>query len=278
MLLTERSLGANAEPTLDDLREAMIAVYGSDYGIHNVTSISRFTDAARQAAAYRKGRVLLAGDAAHIHPPDGGQGLQTGVQDAVNLGWKLAQVVKGISPDSLLETYHAERHPVAARVLRRSLAAVALRREDDRTRALRDTMAELLALDEPRRILAADLSGLAIRYDLGPGHPLLGRRMPDLELATANGPARVFALLRDARPTLLNLGERDGMDIGPWDDRVQLVHADYHDAIELPAIGEVQVPAAMLIRPDGYVAWVGESGVQGLDEALTNWFGPPNQI
>ena len=142
----------------------------------------------RQAAAYRDRRVLLAGDAAHVHSPDGGQGLNTGVQDAVNLGWKLAQVVKQTSPDSLLDTYHDERHPVAARVLRTTMAAVALRRPDERTTALRETVAELLSADEPRRRFAAMMSGLDIQYDLGEGHPLLGRRMPDLDLVTANGP------------------------------------------------------------------------------------------
>ena len=217
--------------------------------------------------------MLIAGDAAHIHPPDGGQGLQTGVQDAVNLGWKLAQVVKGISPESLLDTYHAERHPVAARVLRNTMAAVALRREDDRTKALRDTMAELLGMDEPRKRFAAMMSGLDIHYDLGEGHPLLGRRMPDLDLVTANGPLRVFTLLHDARPVLLNLGEPGAFDITPWADRVKLVHAKYDGPWELPALGAVTAPTAVLIRPDGYVAWVGDP--PGLADALTTWFGPP---
>ncbi|MPZ39660.1 MAG: hypothetical protein GEU95_16700, partial [Rhizobiales bacterium] len=188
VMVTERQVGQTAQPTLDDLRAALITVYGTDYGIHSPTSISRFTDAARQAASYRKGRVLLAGDAAHIHPPDGGQGLQTGVQDAVNLGWKLAQVVKGTSPESLLDTYHAERHPIGVRVLRNTMASIVLRREDERTKALRDTIAELLGMDEPRRRFAAMMSGLDIHYDLGEGHPLLGRRMPDLDLVTENGP------------------------------------------------------------------------------------------
>jgi 2-polyprenyl-6-methoxyphenol hydroxylase-like FAD-dependent oxidoreductase len=184
VMVTEEHVGATAEPTLRDLSEAMIAVYGTDYGVHRPTSISRFTDATRQAAAYRKGRVLLAGDAAHIHAPDGGQGLNIGVQDAVNLGWKLAQVVTGTSPERLLDTYHDERHPVAARLLRITMASVALRREDDRTTALRDTVAELLGMDEPRKRFAGMLSGLDIDYELGEGHPLLGRRMPDLDLVT----------------------------------------------------------------------------------------------
>ena len=230
----------------------------------------------RQAAAYRDGRVLLAGDAAHVHAPDGGQGLNTGVQDAVNLGWKLAQVVNRTSPESLLDTYHAERHPVAARVLRTTMAYVALRRPDERTQALRDTIAELLRADEARRRFAAMMFGLDIHYDLGEGHPLLGRRMPDLDLVTANGPLRVFTLLHDARPVLLNLGEPGGFDIGPWVDRVRLIDADYGGAWELPALGAVTAPTAVLIRPDGHVAWVGEAVAHpGLPDALTTWFGSP---
>jgi 3-(3-hydroxy-phenyl)propionate hydroxylase len=275
VLVTERQVGATGEPTLRDLSEALIAVYGTDYGVHSPTSISRFTDMTRQAASYRKGRVLLAGDAAHVHPPDGGQGLQTGVQDAMNLGWKLAQVVKGISPDSLLDTYHAERHPVAARVLRNAMASVALRREDERTKALRDTMSELLGMDEPRKRFAAMLSGLDIRYDLGEGHPLLGRRMPDLDLVTANGPLRVFTLLHEARPVLLNLGEPGGFDITPWADRVQSIDAKYIGVWELPAVGAVPAPTTVLIRPDGYVAWMGDRIDTGLTDALATWFGPP---
>jgi 2-polyprenyl-6-methoxyphenol hydroxylase-like FAD-dependent oxidoreductase len=275
VLVTERHVGQTAEPTLSDLSAALITVYGTDYGIHSPTSISRFTDAARQAASYRERRVLIAGDAAHVHPPDGGQGLQTGVQDAINLGWKLAQVVKGASPESLLDTYHAERHPIGARVLRNTMASIVLRREDERTKALRDTIAELLGMDEPRRRYAADMSGLGIHYDLGEGHPLLGRRMPDLDLVSDNGPLRVFALLHNARPLLLNLGEPGDLDITPWADRVQLVDATYDGVWELPALGAVTAPDAVLIRPDGYVAWVGELGSIGLSDALTRWFGPP---
>ena len=275
VLVTEQHVGATTEPTLRDLSEALIAVYGTDYGIHSPTSISRFTDMTRQAVAYRRGRLLLAGDAAHVHPPDGGQGLQTGVQDAVNLGWKLAQVVKGTSPESLLDTYHAERHPVAARVLRNTMASIVLRREDERTKALRDTMSELLAMDEPRRRFAAMVSGLDIHYDLGEGHPLLGRRVPDLDLVTDKGTVRVFSLLHDARPVLLNFGGPGGVDITPWVDRVQLVDAKYVGTWELPALGVVAAPTAVLIRPDGYVAWVGDLTRLGLANALTTWFGPP---
>jgi 2-polyprenyl-6-methoxyphenol hydroxylase-like FAD-dependent oxidoreductase len=276
VMVTEEHVGPTTEPTLRDLSEALIAVYGTDYGIHGPTWISRFTDMTRQAAAYRDSRILLAGDAAHVHAPDGGQGLQTGVQDAVNLGWKLAQVVSRTSPEDLLDTYHAERHPVAARVLRNTMANVALRRPDDRVKALGDAMSELLGVDESRKRFGAMMSGLDIHYDLGEGHPLLGRRMPDLDLVTVNGPLRVFTLLHDARPVLLNLGEPGGFDIAPWADRVQLIDAEYVGTWELPALGEVAAPSAVLIRPDGYVAWVGDltEGL-GLVDALTTWFGPP---
>jgi 2-polyprenyl-6-methoxyphenol hydroxylase-like FAD-dependent oxidoreductase len=275
LTLTERDCGRTSEPTLRDLREALIAVYGTDYGLHTATWISRFTDATRQAASYRKGRVLLAGDAAHVHYPVGGHGLNVGVQDAVNLGWKLAQVVNGTSPESLLDTYHAERHPVAARVLQTTMAQTALLRPDDRLEALREIVSELLSMDEPRKRIAAAMSGLDIHYDLGEGHPLLGRRMPDLDLTTADGGLRVFALLHDARPLLLNLGEPGRLDIAPWADRVQLTDADYAGAWELPVFGEVAAPAAVLIRPDGHVAWVGDGGDEGLPDALTSWFGAP---
>ncbi|MEY9142088.1 3-(3-hydroxy-phenyl)propionate hydroxylase [Bradyrhizobium elkanii] len=274
VLVTEHQVGATAEPTLHDLSEALIAVYGTDYGVHSPVSLSRFTDMTRQAAAYRKGRVLLVGDAAHVHPPDGGQGLQTGVQDAVNLGWKLAQVIKGTSPESLLDTYHAERHPVAARVLRNTMASVALRREDERTKALRDTMSEILAMEEPRKRFAGMMSGLDIRYDLGEGHPLLGRRMPDLDLVTAHGSLRVFTLLHEARPLLLNVGSRDEIDIAPWADRVRSVGARFDGTLELPVLGAVPEPEAVLVRPDGYVAWAGDPTTSGLTDALTAWFGP----
>jgi 2-polyprenyl-6-methoxyphenol hydroxylase-like FAD-dependent oxidoreductase len=275
VMVTEKRVGSTGEPTLRDLSEALRVVYGTDYGVHSPTMISRFTDMTRQAAVYRDRRVLLAGDAAHVHAPDGGQGLNIGVQDAANLGWKLAQVVNRTSPESLLDSYHAERHPVAARVLRNTMAAVALRRPDERTKAAREIVAELLEMDEPRRRFAAMMSGLDIHYDLGEGHPLLGRRMPDLDLATPNGPLRVFTLLHKARPVLLNLGEPGGFDITPWADRVQLFDAAYAGVWELPVLGTVTAPTAVLIRPDGYVAWVGDPIQVGLVDALTTWFGPP---
>jgi 2-polyprenyl-6-methoxyphenol hydroxylase-like FAD-dependent oxidoreductase len=275
VMVTEEHVGRTSEPTLRDLSEALISVYGTDYGIHSPTFISRFTDVTRQAAAYRDRRVLLAGDAAHVHSPVGGQGLNTGVQDAVNLGWKLAQVVHQTAPESLLDTYHAERHPVAARVLRNTMAQTALMRADDRIEALRDTVSELLSMDEPRKRFAAMMSGLDIHYDLGEGHPLLGRRMPDLDLVTTSGPLRVFTLLHAARPVLLNLGEPGTFDITPWADRVQSIDAKYDGPWELPAIGVVTAPTAVLIRPDGYVAWVGDLTQLGLADVLTTWFGPP---
>ncbi|MBX3229198.1 MAG: FAD-dependent monooxygenase [Labilithrix sp.] len=271
VVLVEQQVGNSDEPALEDLRAALIAVYGTDFGARNPTWLSRFTDMARQAASYRDRRVLLAGDAAHVHAPAGGQGLNIGVQDAVNLGWKLAQVVKGTSPEGLLDTYQAERHPIAARVLRLTMAQTALGRGDDRTEALREDVTELLKMDEPRKRYAGIMSGLDVRYDLGEGHPLLGRRMPDLDL----GARRVYSLLHEARPVLLDLGAR--LDVAPWADRVRLVEASYAGAWELPVLGAVPPPTAVLIRPDGYVAWVGEGTDAGLHDALTKWFGAPSQ-
>jgi 2-polyprenyl-6-methoxyphenol hydroxylase-like FAD-dependent oxidoreductase len=275
VMVTEQQPGPSSEPTLRELSEALVTVYGTDFGVHDPTWISRFTDMTRQAAAYRAGRVLLAGDSAHVHYPAGGQGLSLGVQDAVNLGWKLAQVVNGISPESLLDTYQDERHPVAARALRYTMAQTALQRQDERTKALVDVVSELAIMDEPRKRLAGIISGLDIHYDLGEEHPLLGRRMPDLDLVTPDGPLRVFELLHDARPVLLNLGEAGGFDIGSWADRVRLIDAEYDGPWELPVLGAATAPVAVLIRPDGYVAWVGDGTDTGLREALTTWFGTP---
>jgi 3-(3-hydroxy-phenyl)propionate hydroxylase len=273
VVLREQQVEHAREPTLADLRDALAVAYGTDFGAHSPIWISRFTDMTRQAASYRRGRVLLAGDAAHVHPPQGGQGLNIGVQDAVNLGWKLGQVVNKTSPDGLLDTYHAERHPVGARVLRYTKAQVALSSPGDRHQALRDTMTELLSMDEPRRRTAGMLSGLDVHYDLGEGHPLLGRRMPDLDLETAGVPTRVFTLLHDARPVLLNLGEPGSFDIAPWANRVQFVEAAHDGVWELPVIGQVAAPPAVLIRPDGHVAWVGDLGDPALPRALTTWCG-----
>lgn len=275
IVLVEAEVEHPEEPTLEDLRTALVRAYGTDFGVHSPTWISRFTDVTRQAASYRQGRVLLAGDAAHVHPPQGGQGLNLGVQDAVNLGWKLALVVRGSAPESLLDTYHAERHPVGARVLRSTMAQNAAITPDDRHDALRAELSTLLVLDEPRRRLAGMLSGLDIRYDLGDGHPLVGRRMPDLDLQTADGPTRLFTLLHDARAVLLDLGGGGGVDVSPWADRVVLVGATHDGRWELPVIGEVAAPAAVLIRPDGYVAWAGGLTDRDLAAALGSWFGAP---
>jgi 2-polyprenyl-6-methoxyphenol hydroxylase-like FAD-dependent oxidoreductase len=272
--LIEPDVNRTDEPTMEDLRAALIRVDGTDHGAHSPRFISRFTDMTRQAVAYRSGRVLVAGDAAHVHAPIGGQGLNIGVQDSVNLGWKLAQVVKGTSPVSLLDTYHAERHPVGERVLQNTMAQRALGATDERTGALRDFLAELLTMDQPRKHIAGMISGLDVHYDLGEGHPMLGWRMPDLDLATANGPVRVFELLHNAKAVLLNLGDAGALDITAWAGRVQWVNASYAGPWELPVLGEVSAPPAVLVRPDGHVAWVGEGGDAGLRDALTTWFGP----
>ncbi|WP_343518314.1 FAD-dependent monooxygenase [Sphingomonas sp.] len=265
---------AKDAPSLEELAGALKAVYGTDFGVHSPRWLSRFSDAARQAASYRAGRVLLAGDAAHIHSPMGGQGLNLGIQDAANLGWKLAQVAKGVSPEALLDSYQAERHPVAARVLRNTIAQGVLRLPGARMAVLGDFVGEMLALDEPRKRFAGMMSGLDIHYETcGEGHPLLGRRMPDLDIVAAGGATRVFALLHEARPVLLNLGEPGSLAAGRWADRVELIDARFEGVCELPVIGEIPKPAAVLIRPDGYVAWVGDGSPEGLVGALRTWFG-----
>ncbi len=274
-VLMEKDVGSASEPTLHDVRAALVDVYGTDFGVHDPTWISRFTDMTRQAASYRDRRVLLAGDAAHVHPPMGGQGLNMGVQDAVNLGWKLAQVVKRTSPESLLDTYHAERHPVGARVLRNTMAQVALRRTDDRAKALAEVVTEFLGMEDPRRQMGAEMAGLTVHYDLGDGHPLLGRRMPDLDLDVAGERSSVYTLLHEARPVLINLGAAGDLDVTQWSERVQSIDAIYAGEWELPALGAVTPPSGVLIRPDGYVAWVGDGTPDGLTEALTTWFGSP---
>ena len=277
VLVTEAQPAPAGDPTLRDLSQALFRVYGTDYGVYNPTWISRFTDAARQAASYRNERVLLAGDAAHIHYPAGGQGLNIGVQDAVNLGWKLAQVVKGTSPESLLDTYQAERHPVGARVLHNTMAQTALMRPADaRLEALRKIVAELLSMEEACKRFAGMMSGLDIQYDLGDGHPLLGRRMPDLDLVTSDAATRAFTLLHGAQPLFLNFGAPSTFDCEPWAERVQIIDASYEGAWEIPVLGEVPRPHAVLVRPDGYVCWVGEGSDKGLHDALNHWFGPPS--
>lgn len=275
VMVPEPKVGRAGTPTLNDLSAALIAVCGTDFGVHSPTWLSSFSDMARQAVSYRKGRVLLAGDAAHVHSPVGGQGLNTGLQDAMNLGWKLAQVVKGVSPDSLLDSYHSERHPVAARVLRNALAQVTLLRQDEHSKAACAAVADLLGMGEPRKKFGAMMSGLDIHYDLGQGHKLLGRRMPDIDLLTADGQIATYTLLHAGRPVLLNLGHSGDIDIDLWADRVDLIEAECNGPWELPAIGAVSAPSAILIRPDGYVAWVGAKTDDGLHDALKRWFGLP---
>lgn len=274
IMVTERAL-SDVEPTLDQLREAMIAHFGTDYGVRNPTYITRFTDMTRQAEAYRKGRVLLAGDSAHIHYPAGGFGMNLGIQDAVNLGWKLAEVLNG-APESLVDTYHTERHPVAAGLLRYTMATVALGRSDERTKSLSAIVKELVEMPEPRLVTAGRMSELDVRYDLGEGHPLLGRRMPDLDLATAAGPTRLYTCLHDACPLLLNLAEPGSINAGAWADRVQTLDAQSTGPWDLPVVGRVTAPSAVLVRPDGHVAWVGQGTDAGLVGALATWFGPRN--
>jgi 3-(3-hydroxy-phenyl)propionate hydroxylase len=282
VMVPELDANATTEPTLDDLKTRLIALCGTDYGVHSPTWISRFTDMSRQASSYRHHRVLLAGDAAHVHSPIGGMGLGTGLQDAVNLGWKLAQVVQGNSPDTLLDTYHSERHPVGARVLKATMAQVALHREDARTLAAREIIGEMLKLNDTRKHIAGMMSGLDIHYDLGipsSGHPLRGRRMPDLDIVTSHGTRRVFNYLHRARGVLINFGNTSeiAQTASAWAEHVPVVDATYAGEWELPVLGVVDAPGAVLVRPDGYVAWVGDHSAHGsvaaLREALTLWFG-----
>ncbi|HEX4049709.1 MAG TPA: FAD-dependent monooxygenase [Steroidobacteraceae bacterium] len=273
LVLVEKQLQLDNQPTLEDIREALIAIYGSDFGIHDPTWISRFTDATRQAAVYRQGRILLAGDAAHMHPPMGGRGLDLGIEDAVNLGWKLAQVLKRISSAELLDTYQAERHPVAARVLQITMAQATLRRPEVRLKAVGNVIAELLRMNDARKHMAVEMAGLAVRYDSGEGDPLLGHRMPDLEVMSGSGAVRVFTLLHAARPVLLNFQQPGAFNLSPWADRVRLIDATFDGQWHIPAVGPVAAPAAVLIRPDGYIAWTGDRRGVGLSNALETWFG-----
>src|SRR3954468_20172184 len=271
VVVTEAELGPTTEPTLEDLRQALTDVFGTDFGVHSPTWLSRFTDATRQAESYRKGRVLLAGDAAHVHSPTGGLGIGLGVQDAVNLGWKLGQVVRGSSGEELLDTYHAERHAAGARALKYTMAQSLFQKADPRQEALRDLLGEVLRVDGAGSPIAALVSGLVEAYDVGAGPPLLGRRMPDLDIATTEGTTRVYGLLHKGRPVLLEFG---GQELGtPAKGRVHYVPATYDGEWQLPVVGAVAAPRAVLVRPDGYVAWVGDGTADGLAGALDTWCG-----
>ncbi|WP_214413936.1 FAD-dependent oxidoreductase [Sphaerisporangium fuscum] len=272
----DRVAGRDEPVTLDTLRQACLSIAGTDYGMHTPRWLSRFGDAARQASAYRSGRVLLAGDAAHVHFPAGGQGLNLGVQDAVNLGWKLASVVAGHTPESLLDTYHSERHPVAERVLQNTRAQTALSRVDSHTTALREVLGKLIEFDDVNRYLGEMVSALDVRYPMGAGHPLAGHRVPDADIETSSGDTRVFRLLHAGRGVLLDLtaGAEYGAAAAPWADRVDVVRAtSAADRWVMPSLGAVPVPAAVLLRPDGHIAWAADAG--SLPGALTRWFGPP---
>jgi 3-(3-hydroxy-phenyl)propionate hydroxylase len=273
--------GRDEPTTFEQLRDSLIRIAGTDYGMHSPRWVSRFSDAARQADRYRQGRVLLAGDAAHIHFPAGGQGLNMGVQDAVNLGWKLASVVRGRAPASLLDSYHAERHPVGERVLHNTRAQAALARPGAHTDALRDVFSALIVFDDVNQYLRGMLTALDIRYPADGDHLLTGRRVPDADLKTTDGATRVHALLHAARPVLLDL--RGNADVAAtaqgWADRVDLVEArGEDDHWTVPAVGPIPAPAALLIRPDGHVAWAADAGgapdTPALRTALTTWFGP----
>ena len=261
--------------TLDQLRATLTELAGTDFGLHSPRWLSRFGDTARQADRYRQGRVLLAGDAAHIHYPSGGQGLNTGVQDAVNLGWKLAAVLRGDAGDALLDTYHAERHPIGARVLDNTRAQVALGRYDAQTEALRATMAGLIEQPSVNDRLAAMVTALDVTYPLGDGHPLVGRRLPDVDLSDGRSTHR---LLHAGRPVLLDLGSTPVAAPRRWADAVDHVLVGRTGPTwRLPLLGPVPAPAAVLVRPDGHVAWAtGTDGdTAGLDAALATWVRRP---
>ncbi|MFJ9536543.1 FAD-dependent monooxygenase [Streptomyces sp. NPDC101225] len=277
----DRVAGRDEPVTFERLRQSLVRVAGSDFGMRNPRWVSRFNDAARQADRYRAGRVLLAGDAAHIHFPAGGQGLNMGVQDAVNLGWKLGSVVCGRAPESLLDSYHAERHPVAERVLHNTRAQSALVRPGPQTDALREVFSSLMVFDDVNQYLRHLLTGLDIRYPLDGEHPLTGRRVPDADVKSAGGVVGVHELLHAARPVLLDLrgDPAPAAAAAGWADRVEVVGARSEDEVwPVPAVGDIPAPAALLIRPDGHVAWAADPDrapdTAALKAALAAWCGP----
>ena len=243
-------------PTLEEFKQQLRAFAGTDFGVHSPRWLSRFGDATRQAERYRVGRVLLAGDAAHIHPPTGGQGLNLGVQDAFNLGWKLAAAVNGWAPEGLLDSYHAERHPVGARVLDNTRAQITLLGTDPGATALRELFSKLMDFEEVNRYVTGMITAVGVRYDFGEGHELLGRRMRDVELKQG----RLYELMHGGRGLLLDQTGR--LSVEGWADRVDHV-VDVSEELDVPAV---------LLRPDGHVAWVGEDQ-QDLLSQLPRWFG-----
>ncbi|MFE3029828.1 FAD-dependent monooxygenase [Nocardia tengchongensis] len=269
----DRVIDPATEPSFDEFRAAFREVADTDYGMHSPQWVSQFGDAARLADRYRRDRVLLAGDAAHIHYPAGGQGLNTGVQDAANLGWKLAAVLRGRAPESLLDTYESERRPVATRVLDNTRAQTALMRPGPHTDALRQTMADLFDVDEVPNRLAAMLFALDIRYDVGHNHPLSGYRVPDAALSRPTGDTRIHALLRSGRAVLLSLNDTRLSPPPEWSAHVDSVNAySQSEQWTVPGLGEIATPAAVLVRPDGHIAWASDDAdTRGLPEALTTW-------
>ena len=285
----ERKAGAQDPVTIEELRASAERIAGTDFGMHSARWLSYFTDATRQAERYRVGRVLLAGDAAHIHPPTSGQGMSMGMQDAFNLGWKLAAVVRGEAPDALLDTYHDERHAADAEILHTVRAQSVLCDPSPRVAELVEVMTGLVGMPEVNDRLGVAVSGLGIRYQL-PGmgaHPLLGRRVPDVDITTAAGSARVFELLRAVRPVLLDLSGK-GVGVAGlaeaaagWRDRIDLVVADCLTRVwPVPGAGAIPYPPALLIRPDGYVAWVSDTAepdLPALRDSLSTWCGQATQ-
>lgn len=256
--------------TFDEVADAFLKLSGEDVHAATALWVSSTTDVSRQAARYRSGRVFVAGDAAHVHLPIGAQGMSAGVQDAVNLGWKLALVLRGQAPEELLDTYHTERHPVGARILTNTLAQRTLYLGGDEITPLTEVFAELTRHDSVRRHLVGMVTGLDIRHDVGPGgHPLLGRRLEDAELTADGRRTSVHELLHGGRGVLLDLGG-DGAPpdtAKPWADRV--------DTVRVERGGKLPAADAILLRPDGYVAWIApDQGASTLSEALERWFGP----
>jgi 2-polyprenyl-6-methoxyphenol hydroxylase-like FAD-dependent oxidoreductase len=246
-------------PTLDELRQRLRLFAGTDFGVHSPRWLSRFGDATRLAERYRTGRVLLAGDSAHIHPPMGGQGLNLGIQDAFNLGWKLAAEVDGWAPDGLLDSYHTERHPVAAAVLDNTRAQSELMSSEPGAQAVRRLVSELMDFEEVNRYLIEKVIAVGIRYDFGPGHDLLGRRLRDMALKRG----RLYGLMHGGRGLLLDQTGR--LSVAGWADRVDHV-VDVSEELDVPAV---------LLRPDGHVVWVGEDQRELLGQ-LPRWFGTPS--